>query len=116
LDVSAARKSKKNIHRRLISQIYNYVKKRAGITKNGGAHTLRHCFATHMLEGGTSIDIVQRFLGHRSITSTARYLHLTEQRLDKVKTPIDLFPKLNIKIWPHGTLTDSRQNDAVAHI
>jgi site-specific recombinase XerD len=104
----------KSIHRRLISQIYHQAKKKAGITKHGGAHTLRHCFATHMLEGGTSIDIVQRLLGHRSLTSTMRYLHLTQQRLDQVKTPIELFGKLSIKTWPHGTLTNSRHNDAVA--
>lgn len=67
-----------------------------------------------MLEGGTPIDIVQRLLGHRSITSTARYLHLTEQRLDKVKTPIELFAKLDLKTWPHGTLTGACQNVAVA--
>lgn len=108
--------SKKSIHRRLISQIYLQVKKRAGITKHGGAHTLRHCFATHMLEGGTSIDIVQRLLGHRSLTSTMRYLHLTQQRLDPVKTPIELFDKLKLKTWPYGILTDSCQNDPVANM
>jgi site-specific recombinase XerD len=106
----------KHIHRRLISQIYQEVKKKTGITKHGGAHTLRHCFATHMLEGGTAIDIVQRLLGHGSLTSTRRYLHLTQQRLDKVKTPIELFGKLSTKTWPHGILTGTCQNAAVVNM
>lgn len=86
-----------HIHPPYISQVYRQAKKKTGLTKSGGAHTLRHCFATHMLEAGYEIDVLQRLLGHRSIVSTARYLHLTQQRFSKIKTPLDLFGKQSSK-------------------
>jgi integrase/recombinase XerD len=48
----------------------------AGITKRGGIHTLRHCFATHLLEAGIDLYSLQQWLGHRHISTTMRYLHL----------------------------------------
>ncbi|WP_088280797.1 site-specific integrase [Ideonella sp. A 288] len=48
----------------------------AGITKYGGVHTLRHCFATHLLESGVDVYTLQQWLGHRQVETTARYLHL----------------------------------------
>lgn len=48
----------------------------AGITKHGGLHTLRHCYATHLLESGVDVYTLQQWLGHRQIETTSRYLHL----------------------------------------
>ena len=48
----------------------------AGITKHGGLHTLRHCYATHLLESGVDVYTLQQWLGHRQVETTARYLHL----------------------------------------
>lgn len=48
----------------------------AGITKYGGLHTLRHCYATHLLESGVDVYTLQQWLGHRQVQTTARYLHL----------------------------------------
>ena len=48
----------------------------AGITKHGGLHTLRHCYATHLLESGVDVYSLQQWLGHNHVQTTARYLHL----------------------------------------
>ena len=55
-------------------------------------HTLRHCFATHMLEAGTDSTVIRRLLGHAYISTTARYLHVTNRHLATVKSPLDTLP------------------------
>ena len=52
-------------------------------------HTLRHCFATHLLDAGTTLRSIQLLLGHKSIASTCIYLHLTEQHMSGIVSPID---------------------------
>lgn len=55
---------------------YHHARAAAGITKAGGIHTLRHCYATHLLEAGVDLHSISQWLGHRHISTTARYLHL----------------------------------------
>ena len=62
---------------------------RAGITKRMGPHTLRHCFATHMLEAGTDLRTIQLLLGHRRLKDTAIYLHLSRRHLQAAINPLD---------------------------
>ena len=69
--------------------IFQAAKAKAGITKRGGMHSLRHAFATHLLEAGTDIVVIQQLLGHASIRSTLRYLHLSERRLMVTGSPLD---------------------------
>ena len=71
-------------------RVYIAAKKRAGIRKSGSIHALRHAFATHMLETGTDLPTIQRLLGHRSITSTMRYLHLAQKNVTSRSSPLDL--------------------------
>ena len=56
---------------------YQAARTLAGITKHGGIHTLRHCYATHLLEAGADLYSLSQWLGHRHVSTTARYLHLT---------------------------------------
>ncbi len=51
---------------------------RAGITKRGGVHTLRHCYATHLLEAGVDLHSLSQWLGHSQVSTTTRYLHLAQ--------------------------------------
>ncbi len=62
---------------------------RSGIAKNAVPHSLRHSFATHLLEGGTDIRTVQELLGHKDVQTTMRYLHCMNKPGLAVKSPVD---------------------------
>ena len=62
---------------------------KAGIRKNISFHTLRHCFATHLLEAGVNIRLIQQFMGHTSIKTTTIYLHLANINPASVQSPLD---------------------------
>lgn len=82
-----------------LQRAYQAARGGAGITKRGGTHTLRHCFATHLLEGGVDLYTISRLLGHSHISTTSRYLHLISPQFRPPKDidPLDLLaglPKL----------------------
>ena len=62
---------------------------KTGITKHATVHSLRHSFATHLLDAGTDICYIQRLLGHTRITATTIYLHLRRLDLLNIKSPLD---------------------------
>ena len=78
-----------------LQKAYLAAKRRAGLTKPGGIHTLRHCFATHLLEAGVDLHTIQRLMGHRPLTTTARYLQLARHTHIGPGSPLDLLDRLD---------------------
>jgi integrase/recombinase XerD len=72
-----------------IQRVFKTSLEKAGIKKKASVHTLRHCFATHLLESGTDLYYIQRLLGHKSASTTSVYLHITGKEIGKIKSPID---------------------------
>lgn len=74
---------------RNIQKIIQKTAKKAGINKKVTPHTLRHCYATHLLESGTDIRLIQELLGHSSLNTTQLYTHLSHEQLKGIKNPLD---------------------------
>lgn len=70
-------------------RIFHEAKDLAGITKPGGIPSLRHAFATHLLEAGTDLYTIQRLLGHNSIQTTLRYFKLSRNHMRNTRSPLD---------------------------
>src|SRR5882724_4181469 len=78
---------------------YNAVQ-RAGLPRKGGIHCLRHSFATHLLEAGVEITVVQRLLGHSSLSTTSTYLHVRQERLAQIQSPLQLLDLTRLPSTP----------------
>lgn len=69
--------------------VFKNAMKKAGIKKNVGIHSLRHSYATHLLEYGTDISLIQKLLGHNDIKTTLNYTRVSDQLVSRVKSPLD---------------------------
>ena len=74
---------------RTVQQIFTNAKNKAGIKKEVGVHSLRHSFATHLLDKGTDIRYIKDLLGHFDIKTTERYLHVSKKQLVNIISPFD---------------------------
>ena len=70
--------------------VYQKARSKAGVKKGAGIHTLRHSFATHLLEAGYDIRKIQVLMGHRRLSTTMIYLHVSRETLSKIPSPLDL--------------------------
>lgn len=74
---------------KVVWQACQHAATRAGIQKKVHPHTLRHCFATHLLEAGADLRTIQMLLGHRDLEETTVYLHLSQRHLNATVSPLD---------------------------
>lgn len=81
------------ITRSAVERACQQAQRRSGIRKPITPHTLRHCFAVHLLEGGTDLRTIQLLLGHRSLATTARYLRIATTKVCATPSPFDLLPQ-----------------------
>lgn len=75
---------------RMIGRVVRDAVLKASLHKPAHPHTLRHCFATHLMEAGVALPVIQQLLGHESIKTTMIYLHVGQPQLDSVISPLDI--------------------------
>ena len=82
----------KHLSPRQLNRLFHQAADAAGIDRRVCLHTLRHSFATHLLEKGTDIRVIQTLLGHKKLETTARYSHVASKTLLDVRSPLDRLP------------------------
>jgi site-specific recombinase XerD len=78
------------MHEATAQRAFYHAVARAGLPRKGGIHSLRHSFATHLLESGVEIPVLQRLLGHANVSTTMGYMHVRQERLSQIQSPLQL--------------------------
>ena len=84
-----------HLYKSVLQKAVSEAKKKAGIVKRASPHTLRHSFATHLLENGENIRVLQTLLGHKDVKTTEIYTHVMQKDHDGVKSPLDEIDDFN---------------------
>lgn len=92
-----------HLSERSIQAVFKRAAISAGIEKPVSMHTLRHSFATHLLEHGTDLRYIQELLGHRSVRTTEIYTHVTNRVIGKIRSPLDFLSENNEQVPPAKT-------------
>ena len=74
---------------RSVNEVLKQLGEKAGIKKRIYAHLIRHCFATHSVENGTDINLLQKLLGHSNVKTTNIYLHISHNHISKINSPVN---------------------------
>jgi integrase len=77
--------------------VFHRARVEAGLASGYSPHSLRHSFATHLLDAGTDLSLIQNLLGHRSIRTTSRYIHVSLPRIQQAQSPLDRLPAIQIE-------------------
>jgi integron integrase len=83
------RKPRHHLHQKVVQRAVQLAVRKAGFVKPASCHTLRHCFATHLLEDGYDIRTLQELLGHADVSTTMIYTHVTNKGAKGVRSPLD---------------------------
>jgi integrase len=78
-----------HLHETVLRKSLHYAGKKAGITKHLTTHVFRHSFATHLLEDGVNIRVVQTLLGHKDVKTTEVYTHVMDKSISGIKSPLE---------------------------
>jgi site-specific recombinase XerD len=78
-----------HLRERTVQKVFEQAYQSSGVTRPATVHTLRHCFATHLLENGTDLRYIQELLGHQSSRTTERYTHVSVKDIRRIQSPLD---------------------------
>ena len=92
VDAPTGRRYRHHLHETVLQRAFKVAVARAGLTKAASCHTLRHSFATHLLETGYDIRTIQELLGHRDVSTTMIYTHVLNTGGRGVRSPLDELP------------------------
>ncbi len=89
IDQRTGLRTQHHLHEKVVQRAVQLAVRKSGLTKPASCHTLRHCFATHLLEDGYDIRTLQELLGHADVSTTMIYTHVTNKGAKGVRSPMD---------------------------